>query len=353
MEDRRDAGRARKRMALTWRRRQVNLAVLCLILCVATANGDLDIGAGGRGRVFARAGQEDHETPVWALAFAGSTRHASSTTAGEVRMTDLATGEVRRLQDPKGYPRSLAFSPGGRILALGGDAPSVLFRDVEAGIELEPLRARMGAVRSATFSPDGAKLAVGTWKSARHRAIVTLWEWPARRRLAELGPFECGINALAFSPDGGRMVIADSSGRVLLWNVGAGEELARWRAHESGIIGLALSPDGRQFATACYVEPVVRLWDATSGGPRRSLTVPPGVAALAFSPDGTLVAMARGDGIASLSDVASGRQVGAVRAPSGSLQAVAFSEDGRVFATGGSDGAIYLWDVKTIIEGDR
>ena len=83
------------------------------------------------------------------------------------------------------------------------------------------------------------------------------------------------------------------------------------------------------------------------------LKIGAGGAALAFSPDGTLLAMARGDGIASLSDVASGRQVGAVRVPSGSLHAVAFSEDGRVFATGGGDGAVCLWDVKTTLEGNR
>jgi WD40 repeat protein len=68
---------------------------------------------------------------------------------------------------------------------------------------------------------------------------------------------------------------------------------------------------------------------------------------------GALLAMAQGDGIASLSGVASGRQVGEVRVPSGSLNAVAFWDDGRVFATGGDDGAVCLWDVKTTIEGSR
>src|SRR5205823_5883988 len=144
--------------------------------------------------------------------------------------------------------------PGGRILAMAGSGSDVRLWDVEAGIEQEPLRVGTGPVKSVAFAPDGTKLAAGPWRFGREPVIVTLWEWPARRRLAELGPFLGGINALTFSSDGGRMVIADASGRVHLWDVGAGRELARWQAHESGILGLALSPDGRLIATACYVD---------------------------------------------------------------------------------------------------
>jgi WD40 repeat protein len=352
MEELGRTGRADWGMAFAWRRWQLGLVGLGIILGIVVAGGDLKTKAGREKRPAARTGQEDHETPIWALAFGGSTRLVSSTTAGEVRVTDLVTGEVRRLEDPGSYARSVAFSPGGRILALGWNGPGVQLWDVEAGIELEPLKAGMGAVRSATFSPDGTKLAMGTWKSERQRGIVTLWEWPSRRRLAELGPFEGGINALAFSPDGGRLVIADSSGRTLLWDVGSGKELAHRRAHDAGIMGLAFSPDGRLFATAAYADGVVRLWDAIGGGPRGSRQVSTAVAALAFSPDGTTLAMARGDGIASLSDVATGREIRKIRVSTGALQAIAFSEDGRVLATGGIDGSVRLWDVKTEVSED-
>jgi WD40 repeat protein len=346
-------GRAGRGMVLAWPRWQLGLAGLGIIVGIALTDGPLKPGAGGEGRPSARIAQEGHATPVWTLAFAASTRLAASTISGEVQVTELATGESRRLQGGAGsYDRSLAFSPSGRVLAMGGSGPDVSLWDVEAGIEQEPLRAGKGTVRSVTFAPDGTKLAVGTWKSRSRPARVTIWEWPGRRRLADLGPFPGSINALAISPDGGRMVIADASGWVLLRDVGTGQELARWQAHEAGILGLALSPDGRLIATTCYVGGVVRLWDAIGGGPRGALTVSTGVAALAFSPDGTLLAVARGDGVASLSDVASGRQVGAVRVPSGSLHAVAFSEDGRVLATGGTDGSVRLWDVKAALDGN-
>src|SRR5437899_1212309 len=58
-------------------------------------------------------------------------------------------------------------------------------------------------------------------------------------------------------------------------------------------------------------------------------------ARLAFSPDGMLLALARGDGTASIWDVASAKELGAVRAQGGGLRSVAFSGDGRGLATGG------------------
>src|SRR5262249_31201577 len=152
--------------------------------------------------------------------------------------------------------------------------------------EQEPLREVIGDVRSVTFAGDGTKLAVGTWKLRNQPAIVTLWEWPTRRRLAKPGAFPGTVNALAFSPHGGRLVVGDSSGHVWLWNVSTGREVSRWRAHEPPIMGLALSPDDRLIATSSYADRAVRLWDAITGGSRGALRFPTGVAAVAFSPDG-------------------------------------------------------------------
>ncbi len=70
---------------------------------------------------------------------------------------------------------------------------------------------------------------------------------------------------------------------------------------------------------------------------------------IAFSPDGTKLAQSRTDSIASLWDLASARQVGAVRASTASLQFIAFAGDGRVFATSGFDGAVRYWGVARAI----
>ena len=236
-------------MNLVWGTCQFGLAGI-IILGIVLADGNLETGSGGDERPCARVEWEGNGAPVWKLAFAGSTRLAASSTSNEVRLIDLATGQARRLPGEScGHDQSLAFSPGGQFLAIGGRGPDVWLWDVEAGIEREPLKAGTGEIRCVAFAPDGTKLAVGTSESESRPATVTLWEWPARRRLAELDSFPGSIFALAFSPDGRRMVIADASGRVLLWDVVGRQELRSlagaqvWHRWSGGFAGRSAARD--------------------------------------------------------------------------------------------------------------
>jgi WD40 repeat protein len=108
---------------------------------------------------------------------------------------------------------------------------------------------------------------------------------------------------------------------------------------------VAFSPDGRLLATASH-DGTARLWDPATGEQQRTLTRNPGpgraVWGVAFSPDGHLLATAGHDGTARLWDPATGEQQRTLSQDC-AVWGVAFSPDGHLLATAG-DGGTRLWD---------
>ena len=122
-----------------------------------------------------------------------------------------------------------------------------------------------------------------------------------------------------------------------------------------GVNAVAFSPNGKLLAAA-QVNGYVRLWNPSTGqpvgAPLLASTSPQSyVAGVAFSPDGTLLAGAVDDGTVRLWNPSTGQPVGApVFASTGAgsyVHGVAFSPDGTLLATAGGDGTVRLWNPST------
>src|SRR5260370_1198132 len=92
--------------------------------------------------------------------------------------------------------------------------------------------------------------ASGTLTSASDRAVRVV-EAVTGKEVATLRGHEAAVSALAFSPDGARLLTGgdypDTS--VRLWRVNTGAQLEKMTGHTNKINGVAFSPDGKRIAT--------------------------------------------------------------------------------------------------------
>lgn len=209
--------------------------------------------------------------------------------------------------------------------------------------KIAPRVARRLPAQALAFAPDGKHAAVGSYRQVR---IVSL---DSRGTVRRLDVPHGNVMDVAYSADGKRLAAAAGEpglfGELLVWNAETGSVELSLRGHKDSLFAVAFSPDGSLLATAGY-DQSIQLWNAASGDPVRELAGHSGaVFDLAFRPDGKMLASASADRTVKLWDVATGVRLETFAQPLGELYAVAFSPDGRRVAAGGVDNRIRVWQV--------
>jgi WD40 repeat protein len=198
-----------------------------------------------------------------AVGYLGGIALWSPTSGKRLRLLDYAD-EVTVARRYAPWPRAIAFFPDGRALVAATRSETVRFWDWAAGRELRPIADTGMHVFSMAVSPDGKLLALGgTSRAGARTPLIRIWEIASRALIREIKR-PCCVHSLAFSHDGKVLAAAASdTSAVYLWNVWTGAWLLGFYGHASAVNCVTFSPDGRSLAS-CGSDATVLLWDMKS-----------------------------------------------------------------------------------------
>lgn len=272
---------------------------------------------------------------------------ASTTSNMHIRVWDVA----RRVETVRSLPststfNSVAFSPDGRVLAIGRADGHIQFLDARTGAESSPDLVHPGAVHQGRFSPDGRSLA-----TACADGKVRLWDLNTREVHFTVA-HDGSADIVVFSPDGQWLASGSSDHTARLWRVSDGAPVCPPMLHPEAVSVVEFRPDGHRLVTATR-SPLrqgtsVSLWDPRSGRVIGSpMAHANAVVSAEFDPRGQRLVTASADLTVRVWDAETGHPVSVPMWHKDDVIHALFNSTGRQVATLSVQGEVRIWDALT------
>ncbi len=175
-----------------------------------------------------------------------------------------STGERRHAL--RGHAKgvlSAAFSPDGRSIVTGSWDKTCRVWDAETGRLLQTYRGHTGGwITSVAFHPAGDRVvSCCVFNDVMLAGEIEVWDPATGEELYTMHDGNPPCRAVAFSPDGRRVVASSYGMSLILFETDTGREVLSLRGHTREPECVAFSPDGKRIVSGSY-DFTLRLWEA-------------------------------------------------------------------------------------------
>ena len=291
---------------------------------------------------------------------------------------------------------ALAWSPDGKSLAVSGNREVLIHTEgTQPPTRLAGLSER---ILSLAFSKQGTTLLAAGGTPARFGEIQ-LWDLPTKTLKRSITLTPDTVFGASLSPDGTQISVGCTDNTVRVIDAQTGKELHKIGNHENWVLGTVFSLDGKRIVSVGR-DRAAKLTDSSSGAflenvnllrgeltaiarhPTKDIVVIGGderipyiymldrsknmkiaddttlirklerqngpIAALAWSPDGSMIAVAGNSPEVNIYEAETGKRLAASKGHgAGGIYTVAFTPDSLTLATGGFDGKVRIYKVTT------
>jgi WD40 repeat protein len=308
---------------------------------------------------------------------------------------DLTIGKPTVYTQPP-VVNAVAFSPDGKTLAVSGNR-EVLLHALDGATPPKRLPGKSERILSLAFSRDGTTLVAAGGTPARFGEIQ-IWDLKTGKLRHSVMLTNDTVFGASLSPDASRIAVGCADNTVRIVDASTGKELYKIGNHENWVLGTVFGLDSKRIVSVGR-DRAAKLTDATSGAfleninllrgelaavarhPAKDIVVVGGddrtpyiylmdraknmkiaddttlvrklerqagaIFALAWSPDGTRIAVAGASPEVTVYDADSGKLVAACKGHGAGIYTIAFSPDGQTLATAGFDGHVRLYHTST------
>ena len=292
---------------------------------------------------------------------------------------------------------ALAYSPDGKLLAISG-YHEVILRSADGSNLVGRLLGESPRIESFAFSPDGKLLAVAGSAPARFGEIQ-VWDVASSTAKEPQKAWKVALDSvygISWSPNADRLAVGCADKSVRIINVADGKELLKFDNHSDWVFGTIWTLDGKRLVTGSrdramklidasnaqfiddinkLVEPILciarhpkedtvlyggelgvaRTYRISDNQGRTAANndvnlrkaferLPGPVHAVAYSPDGKLLAIGGAGPEVRIHDAAEGKRLATLKGHEGAIFALAFHPSTNQIVTGGFDGKVRIYE---------